>query len=58
MLDVSNFLAAGFSEGTMEDEKIAVAKNDATPLEGRVAFGLPVQSPRHLQNLALPEGRG
>lgn len=39
----------------MEDEKLAVAENDAAPLEGRVAFGLAVQSPRHLQGLAQPD---
>ena len=58
MLDVSNFLAAGFSEGAMEHEKLAVAENDAAPLEGRVTFGLVVQSPRHLQELALPSRCG
>lgn len=42
MLDVSNFLAAGFSKGTMKDEKLAVAQDDAAPLKGRVAFGLTV----------------
>ena len=42
----------------MEDEKLAVAANDAAPLERRVAFGLAVQSPRHLHDLALPSGCG
>lgn len=58
MLDVSNLLAAGLSEGTMEDEKLAVAANDTAPLEGRVAFGLAVQSPRDLHDLALPSRCG
>ena len=42
----------------MEDEKLAVAENDAAPFEGRMAFGLAVQSPRHLQDLALPSRCG
>lgn len=42
MLDVSDFFAAGFPEGTLEDEKLAVAQDDATPLEGGVTFGLAV----------------
>ena len=58
MLDVSNFLATGFSEGTLEDEELAVTENHAAPLEGRVAFGLAVQSPRHLHSLALPSRCG
>ena len=39
----------------MEDEKLPVAENDTAPLEGRVAFGLAIQSPRHLQDLAQPD---
>ena len=58
MLNVSDFFAAAFPEGTMEDEKLAMAQNDATPLKGRVAFRLTVESPRHLQNLALSSRRG
>ena len=42
----------------MEDEKLAMAEDDAAPFEGRVAFGLAVQSPRHLQDLALPSRFG
>lgn len=58
MLDVSNFLAAGFPEGTLEDEKLAMTENDAAPLESRVALGLAVQNPRHLQDLASPDRSG
>lgn len=37
VVDVRDFVAGAFAERALEDEEIAVAEDDATALEGRVA---------------------
>ena len=52
VLDVWDFVAAEFTKCAVEDEQLAMTKDNATALECGMQLWLSIEDPRHLYNLS------